>query len=127
MVRLLACALLLCARPLMAQVDAVLQLHGQDAEYRVSNPTTRALQVTVTIFRDSTLRDSVPARISPQSFLLQVGTSQVVRIRLRTKMEAGAGYRLATTFLPTEAADPPRATMRLTLATRMIVRVKAGP
>lgn len=114
-------------RSLFGQVDGVLQFHGQDAEFKVANPSAKPLQVSITLFKDSTLTDSIPARISPQQFTLAVGASQVVRIRLRATMPTGADYRLATTFLPTEDAEPPRATMHLTLATRMIVRVKAGP
>jgi hypothetical protein len=114
-------------RSLFGQVDGVLQFHGVDAQFNVANPTAKPLKVSITLFKDSTLADSIPARISPKQFTLAVGGSQVVRIRLRAKMQAGAAYRLATTFLPTEEPAPPRATVRLTLATRMIVRVKAGP
>ena len=111
-----------------AQVDAVLQLHGQDAEMRVANPTTRPLRITVTLFRDSTLVDTVPARISPSSFTLASGASQVVRLRLRAPMQPGASYRLGTTFTPVEEEEEaPRPTMRLVLAVRMLTRVRAGP
>src|SRR5438445_753222 len=83
MVRFVVIALLLlAARALAAQVDAVLQIHGRDAEMRVGNPTAHPLAVTVTLFADSTLADTVPARISPSAFTLKAGASQTVRLRL---------------------------------------------
>ena len=120
--------LLLFARGLGAQVDAVLRLHGTDAEMRVANPTAKQLHVAITLFQDSTLTDSVPARISPQTFTLQSGGRQVVRIRLRAPIKPGAVLRLATLFSPVvEEPEPPRPTMRFILATRIITRVEAGP
>jgi P pilus assembly chaperone PapD len=112
---------------LLGQVDAVLVLHGRDAEMRVANPTAKPLLVSVTLFADSTLTDSVPTRISPKQFTLAPGGSQVVRLRLHARMTAGAGYRLGTLFTPVESPVSPRRQMQLVLATRIITRVQAGP
>ncbi len=108
------------------QVDAVLQLHGRDAEMRVQNPTKAPLRVSVTLFRDSTLTDSVPARISPSAFTLDPGVSQIVRLRLQEPIKPGAALRLATLFMPVAEAKQ-QATMRIVLASRIITRVQAGP
>jgi len=124
---LLAVILFGVVRLLHGQVDAVLHLSGRDAEMRVANPTAKPLRVSITLFTDSTLTDSVPGRISPQQFTLAAGAGQVVRLRLRARMTAGARYRLATTFTPQGEAPPPRPTMRFVLATRIITRVEAGP
>src|SRR5882762_10226486 len=77
---MLVALLIVVARALGAQVDARLVLHGRDAEMRVQNPTAKPLTVSVTLFRDSTLTDSVPCRISPQTFTLDPGASQIVRL-----------------------------------------------
>ncbi len=114
-------------RSLFAQVDAVLVLHGRDAQMQVANPTRAPLRVTITLFTDTTLTDSVPARISPSAFTLPSTARQVVRIRLTRAVPPGTVLRLATTFLPVEEERAPRPTMRFILATRIITRVKAGP
>ena len=54
--------LLLTAVTLLhGQVDAVLQLNGRDAQMQVANPTRAPQRVTITLFKDTTLTDSVPA------------------------------------------------------------------
>src|SRR6266550_3527111 len=117
---------------LHGQVSAVMQLHGRDASVNVGNPTTHALRVSMALYRDSVgvnppLGDSIRAvRISPATFTLQPGASQVVRLRLGTLPKPGTVLRLTTTFTPPED----RATaMHLVLAVRYIVRVlaEAGP
>jgi P pilus assembly chaperone PapD len=124
---LLAFILLGVVSLLHGQVDAVLRLSGRDAEMRVANPTQKPLRVTITLFKDSTLTDSVPARISPRAFTLKPGASQTVRLRLKARPQAGDHYRLATMFTPVAEEVQPRPTMHLTLATRIITRVEAGP
>ncbi len=117
--------LIILARLLGAQVDAVLQVHGRDAEMRVANPTATPLRVSITLFRDSTLTDSVAARISPCAFTLAPGASQTVRLE---PIGPQVNLRLGTTFTPLEAEpEPPRPTMRFILATRIITRVRAAP
>jgi P pilus assembly chaperone PapD len=122
---LIIAALVLSCHHLAGQVDGVLHFKGQDAEFKVANPSSRPLQISITLFRDSTLTDSVPARISPQSFTLQVGQMQIVRIRLKQKYPAGAHYRLGTLFTPPE--DKKATGMHFVLATRLITRAEAGP
>jgi len=124
---LLAFVLLGVVHLLHGQVDAVLRISGRDAEMRVANPTQKPLKVSITLFADSTLTDSIPCRISPQSVTLAAGASQVVRLRLRTPPKPGSAFRLATLFMPVE--DKSRPAMRITLATRLITRVvtEAGP
>jgi len=122
---ILAFILLGVARLLHGQVDAVLHITGRDVEMRVANPTQKPLKVSITLFTDSTLTDSIPCRISPQAFTLAAGASQVVRLRLRAPLSATASPRLATLFMPVE--DKSRAAMRITLATRLLTRVRAGP
>jgi P pilus assembly chaperone PapD len=122
----LAVLLLSAVRLLHGQVDAVLRLSGRDAEMRVANPTTKPLHVSITLFRDSTLTDSVPCRISPQTFTLAPGREQVVRLRLRTKPDTSTRYRLGTLFTPDDG-QPPQPAMRFVLATRIVTRVQAGP
>src|SRR6266704_336078 len=94
---MIACLIIL-ARILTAQVNAVLVLHERDASMVVQNPSGKPLRVTVTLFADSTLADTVPARISPSAFTLQPGASQTVRLRLQSPAPAGAAFRLGTTF-----------------------------
>jgi len=126
-------ALLLCAATLLsAQVSAVVELHGRDAELRVRNPTSTALSVSISLYRDATkdggpvtLGDSVSARISPASFTLQPGNVQTVRIRVREPVESGELLRLATMFTPIEADST--AGMRLRVRTRLITKVQAAP
>src|SRR5207249_81031 len=113
-------ALMLLAVPLHAQVDAALRVHGRDAEMRVANPTQKPLGVSVTLFRDVTLVDTIACRITPRSFTLQPGGSQVVRVRLREPMKAGTTYRLGTTFMPPENPTPG---LIIALATRILTRV----
>jgi P pilus assembly chaperone PapD len=124
---LLVLALLGIVSRLHGQVDAVLQFHGVDAQFNVGNPTAKPLQVSIVLFRDTTLEDSVRARVSPRSFLLQPGASQIVRIRLLETVKSVEGFRLATTFLPQEDEPKAQPTMHFVLATRLIVRVKAVP
>src|SRR6266550_9627295 len=50
------------------QVDGVLRITGRDASMMVANPSKAPLHVSVTLFRDSTLRDTIAARISPAAF-----------------------------------------------------------
>jgi P pilus assembly chaperone PapD len=121
----IAAVLLAAAKVLSAQVDAVLHVRGHDAELRVGNPTAKPLHVSLTLFRDSTLTDSVPCRISPQSFTLLPGKEQVVRLRLRSTPDTTSRYRLGTLFTPVESPSQPA--MRFVLATRIITRVEAGP
>jgi P pilus assembly chaperone PapD len=120
----IAAVLLVAAKLLSAQVNAVLHISGRDAEMRVANPTQKPLKVSITLFVDSTLTDSIPCRISPQAFTLAAGASQVVRLRLRAPLSATASPRLATLFMPVEDKQP---AMRITLATRLLTRVRAGP
>ena len=124
---ILAFIVFVAARLLSAQVNAVLHISGRDAEMRVANPTAKPLKVSITLYRDSTLTDSVPARISPQQFTLAAGASQIVRLRLRTPPKPASVFRLGTLFMPVE--DKSRPAMRITLATRLITRVvtEAGP
>ena len=119
--------LLLVAGVLAAQVDAVLQLHGRDAAMTIANTTQKPLRVALTLYRDSTLTDSLRVRITPQTFVLAPGQSQTVRLRLREAVRAGAGLRLATLFTPVAEAATPQPTMRVILATRIVTRVEAGP
>jgi len=128
---LMVALLLLMARILMAQVSAVVQLHGRDAEVRIGNPTPNPLHVSLVLYRDSVgvnppLGDSIPARISPRSFTLHPGAEQMVRLRLPSTPQPGTVRRLAVTFLPIEEPTP-QAAMRFILATRIIVRVEARP
>jgi len=117
--------LIVLGRALAAQVDAVLHLRGRDGEMRVANPTTKTLQVSIALFTDSTLTDTVQVRISPRTFSLDPGASQTVRLRLHVPAPPGAAFRLATTFTPEPEVDPaPRPTMRFIMAVRYLVRVE---
>jgi hypothetical protein len=89
----------------------------------VARRTKAPLRVTVMLFNDSTLTDSVPAHISPSTFTLTAGASQTVRLRLRTKPDRSARMRLGTTFLPEEEEKTERPTMRFVLAVRILTRV----
>jgi hypothetical protein len=118
---------LACARPLCAQVTATATLHDGVAVLSVGNSTAQPLHVSLSLWRDATppggpvtLGDSVPARISPASFVLQPGEIQTVRLRVRAPVRPGELLRLVTTF------DPPTPTgggVQLTVRMRLISKV----
>jgi P pilus assembly chaperone PapD len=126
---IIVAVLVLLAGVLSAQVDAVVMLHGRDAELRVANPTARALQISVAIYRNAStsppLGDSVAAKISPQTFVLPPGASQLVRLRVRAPVAPHELLRFAVTFTPVE--DHPAPALKIVLATRIIGKLQAGP
>jgi len=126
-------SLLICAGGLSAQVTATTELRNGVGELRVANPTASPLSVELTLFRDATqegqpvtLGDSVSARISPRTFVLQPGELQVVRLRVHEILKPNELLRLAILFTPREAEAADSSTgVRLLIRTRLITKVKA--
>ena len=102
--------------PLLAQVAATLALiPGTPTATLVGNPTDHALRVEIALHTgdidsatgDLTLGDPVAnALITPASFTLAPGRTQVIRLLLRERRKPGTILRLVTTFTPLEASTP---------------------
>lgn len=125
---ILFATLLLCTQSVAAQVTAIAEMRNGVAELRIGNPTAAPLGVELSLFRDATkegqpvtLGDSVSALISPRSFVLQPGSIQVVRVRVRASVKVGELLRPAILFTPLQADSS--AGMRLLVRTRLITKM----
>jgi P pilus assembly chaperone PapD len=123
----LLAGVLACARPLVAQVTATATLHDGVATVLVGNSTKTALTVSVSLWRDATrpggpvtLGDSLPARISPQSFVLPAGQIQTVRLKVHAAVTPHELLRLVTLLDP---PPPTKGAVQLAVRMRIISRV----
>lgn len=126
---LLAGALMLCAKLHGQAIPVLTELHGRDGELSIVNPTGSTFHVSISLFRDATLEggpvvlgDSVPARISPQSFTLLPGATQTVRLRVSGPLKPGELLRLAILCDP---VDSVASGVVARVALRYITKVRA--
>lgn len=117
-------------RSLLGQVTAVAEIRNGVGEIFVGNPSKSPLAITVQLYRDATTDSSavvlgplVSALVSPATFTLQAGESQIVRVRLREPVAPGELLRVVTILDPRVVVDTTPG-LQVTVVTRLITKAR---